>query len=607
MTLDISDPADRPWLLRRRRRVAGGFASFTVLVALLGTGFLLSATSAQGPEGYLEYVLTDDAPFQVIPDPPSVGQEPRTDSIVTGSVTSIALSLPSVGAASALLSAAEAAGVDPSTGQAQRVTTTGASSDGSLQTFISVALLSDAGYLQVLGMVADGSFVLDYSPPLLQLPADMAPGNEWQVEGITSGFAPFTFTGEVLGTREVVLPSGTVADPDACVDVRTRLDQQVPGADGYVVEQVAAWCPGRHIVASTTAEGSAIRQARPDEPEWGPFLLAPLEMQEPGTSLSLPVLSVVSRRAPLVVPGGIVVINDFLGDLIYVTATEPPSGEPVSTSFVQWMQHPGGAILGAAADDDRIVITTSQRKVIAFDHAGRMLWTHDVADVAAGSPILADDAVIVALVDGSVRALDAASGEPVWGHRLSDVVTEAPVATGDMVWVGDTAGYILGVGTDGVVRWAGGLDSVSAPLSPVDDSRVLVPQSSGIMTLLDSEGFEVWSASEPDGTVNAVAAQWGDVLAVPTTAGLLGLDAQTGERLWLLPEFTAAHVGPDGWVADRGQVARVGPDGSVLRVQALADPDGSTPLAAYVVRMGDQLVAVTSAGLVVYLAQAADE
>jgi outer membrane protein assembly factor BamB len=600
---DPAVSAEAPWLRRRRRKATFAFVSLLALLGVLAAGFAVSSTAAEGPEGYLSFATAVDAPFEVISDPPTPTGIPRTDAILTASIASIALSLPSASAASTLFAAAEKSGLDPLTGRAQRTTVTSTGADGAPSTFINVALLLEDGYALTLAMSVDGTFVLDYDPPLIQLPADLTLGSTWSSEGITSGFAPFTYTGTVLEKREIALPAGLVDDPDRCVDVRTRLDQQIPGADGYVSETVSAWCPGRHIVASVSGDGTSIRQASPEEVTWPPTVPPAVAPQASGTTLLLPIASANLRRAPIASPGGLVAVNDNIGDVFEFGAREALVGEPAATTTLTWLQHPGGVVLGVAADAERIAVTTSRRTLVLFDHAGRLRWSERTPDVAAGSPAMLGDVVTVALADGSIRGFDIDSGEPRWSHRLSDVVTESPVVINGVFVAADSAGYILAVTGEGEVLWAGSTNAVSGPLSALPGDGVLIPQTRGVVTLLDVAGDETWSAFQIEGNVNALAERWGDIIAIPTSGGLWGLDVASGEVRWHLPEFTRSSLGPDGLLADGDRVVRIAQDGAISPVAEVREADGSEPLGIHLARMGGQWVAVTAAGAVTYVGE----
>lgn len=604
MESEVHDGASDYWVRRRRAKAAAAFAAFIAVVGLAGTGFAFASGGDRRPEGYAAFAPADDMLFDVLADPAEPGVAPRTDSIVTGTVVAIALSLPSADAAEALLAASQEAGLDASVDLAQRIATTSTNADGRPEGFISVGFLLEAGYAQALGMSSDGTFVLTYDPPIVQLPANPSPGADWSGEGLTSGFAPYSATASVLTSPEVLPPAGLVDDPESCLNVRTRLDQSIPDADGYVQEAVSVWCPGRHIVASRSSTGTALRVAAPGEIDWSAVTMPALQAQLPGAVLPSPVVSMQVRRAPVSSPSGLVVVNDQMGDLLSLTVPVDTSEQALARSTALWLQHPGGAVLGVGSDAEGVVVSTSARLIVALDHAGRLRWRHAVPDVASGSPLLSEDAVVVALVDGSVRGLDRESGQVLWTQRLSDVITQSPVRVGDAVVVADNAGYVVAIGAQGEVAWTGSLDPVSGPLSRIGTSHALIPHGDGVLTLIDGAGAQMWSATGIEGAVNSIAALWGDVVAVPTRSGLLGLDFATGDTRWEIPDLTSANLGGERLVADGGRVVRVKEDGSVEPVIDVREADGGEPLDMFIARMGDQWVAVQSSGAMTYLEEA---
>lgn len=584
-----------------RTLFVGSLLGFVAAVAVLGTAFAFASRDDIPRDGYLAYVLTPDAPVNVVMDPATEAQSPYTAATVIDAAIPLTLSLPGDSAQTLVLAAMDAAGLDPQTAQLMRITSTGSRADGSVNAYITLAMLTDQGYREFIGLGLDGSLLWN-DPPITQLPADLAPGSQWQVEGLTNGFAPFTFTGEVLDTVQVDAPVGPVRDLAGCVDTRTRLDQQVPDAEGYAIERITTWCPGWATVASLDVDtGVLSRAALPDEVSWPDVTLPEPLLQPPGTQQAFPIGVAVISRPPLAMPGGLVVVNDVQGDLLSFTSGEPPSDGSEPISRVTWLQHPGGQVLGVSNAEDRIYVNSSDRALIAFDAAGRMRWTTTLPDAAVGSPVVLGDVVAVAAVDGTLRGFASSDGTSKWTVRLSDVITESPVVTSSAIIAGDSAGYMVSVGADGQTRWAANLSTIDAPLSPLQDGSVLVPQATGSLVLLDANGVEQWSVTPPDGKVVSPAVIWGDVLAVPTDSGVMGLSLSTGQSRWLLPDLTKAYLAPNGLLADRTTVARVAPDGGAQTLATIAETSGRDPQSLYVARLGDEWAAVTQEGLLTFL------
>ena len=585
----------------RRAVVAASCIGFLGLVAALAVLFGLASRADQQQQGYLAYVETSDAPIVVVVDPPAETQMPYTVSHVIGGAVSIAVSVPGEQAGTLVLSAIALAGLDPETAKVARSISTGSRPDGTPNTYISLSLVTDAGYQEFLGVGTDGS-VLWNDPPITTLPADLTPGTSWDGDGLTNAFAPFTYKGEVLDSLQLQSPPGPLPSLDGCLDVKTRVDQEVPEGDGFVIARVTTWCPGWGSVASRLEVGGVFtRLGSPGEVDWPSVTFAPPLPQPPGTQQAFPMSVAAISRPPLTGDAGLVVVNDIQGDLVAFTAGAPPEDGSPPRSQVTWMQHAGGQVLGVAGDDDQVFVTSSQRALLSFDEAGRLQWSTLLPDAAVGSPAVLGGVVAVAVIDGTLRGFDAATGVPAWTVRLSDVVTESPVATSQGFIAADSAGYIVSVGADGAVRWAGSLSSVDGPLSALPDGSVLVPQSVGTLTLLSAEGAERWSMTPEDGSQVSPAVQWGEVLAVPTDAGILGLALDSGELRWVIGTQTNAYLQPGGLVAGAGQVLKVAADGSTEVIADVREVDGSEPQALYLAQLGEEWVAVTWYGAMTFL------
>jgi outer membrane protein assembly factor BamB len=208
--------------------------------------------------------------------------------------------------------------------------------------------------------------------------------------------------------------------------------------------------------------------------------------------------------------------------------------------------------------------------------------------------------ITVALVDGTLRGFDAATGEPLWSVRLSDVITVSPVRVGDLVVAADTSGYVVAVEDAGALRWARSVDSVES-LSALSDGTLLIGQSSGLLTLLGADGDERWTVSVPDARVVDPGVLWGDVIALPTDGGLRGLSVDDGSVLWTLEDLRDARVTEVGLVVDGDHVRRVDSAGRSTLVTTLVEPDGSGPTEAFLVRLGTEWVAVSRLGTITFL------
>lgn len=585
-----------------RRRVPLFGVLFLVLVAVIGAAFWWSSQKDDVTASFEEYVTIPDTPFTVVSVPASAGQAPYTIASVKGPAGAIALSLPSTRVAGRVLDAVTAAGLDPMEAQVVRTTQTSVADDGTLAPYITISLLQDTGYYEVLGMSPDGA-ALWYTPPILQLPRDLSTGSDWSNEGLTVDVAPFTFSGTVEGVGVVGEDVAAYDGRTGCLDLRTTMDQQIPGAEGYVVESMSTWCPGLGaIVSENVRDGVVTRLAEPGEVTWPePGPAVPVVGRPAGTTLPFPIGVTAIQRPPVSVPGALVVLNSPSGDLVEFTAGEAPEAPMPDESRVLWMQHPGGTALEVVAAGDRLLVTTSLRQLQSYDLAGRLRWSVDLPDIASGEPVALGSTVAVALVDGTVRGFASETGDATWTARLSDVIIASPVVAGDRIIAADAAGYVIAVDETGREAWSASLESVEDPLSPLDDGSVLIPQTTGDITLLDAAGDQVWSIAPPDSGVSGRGVRWDDVIVLPTGGGLRGLASDDGEVLWTRADLLDAQVTPGGLATAGGAVVRVSAGGDVTEIRQVQEPNGSSPARLFLATLGGEWVTVSPSGAMTFL------
>ena len=105
-----------------------------------------------------------------------------------------------------------------------------------------------------------------------------------------------------------------------------------------------------------------------------------------------------------------------------------------------------GEILTLRAFGDVIMVTTSERLVLAYSDAGVRLWQLRLDEIVAAPPVRVSDADVV-LVDlaGEVRRLVIATGAVVWQHSLGSDVTVAPAVGAGVVVVMDRGQVTTGL------------------------------------------------------------------------------------------------------------------------------------------------------------------
>ncbi|MGH2740214.1 MAG: PQQ-binding-like beta-propeller repeat protein [Actinomycetota bacterium] len=190
----------------------------------------------------------------------------------------------------------------------------------------------------------------------------------------------------------------------------------------------------------------------------------------------------------------------------------------VETGDVVWTAEMPGRVDSSPAVADGLAIVAPEdfadgdAAVVALDvESGEELWQFapEGARVGVSSASIADDTVYVGLGDGSLRALDAATGTQRWRSdlRLFFSAQSAPAGR-DPLAVVDRAGHAYALDrSTGVERWVFRLPGSAAETSPVViGEAALVGDSSGQVSAIDlASGLLVWKAEIPGEDIGAVA------------------------------------------------------------------------------------------------------
>ncbi len=232
------------------------------------------------------------------------------------------------------------------------------------------------------------------------------------------------------------------------------------------------------------------------------------------------------------------------------------------------------------------------RNVYALDReTGVEKWRYTTGDSVLASPAVWGNLAYAAAIDGSIYALKIESGELVWQVTGTGIYTGSPAVVDDTLYIASDAGQLLALDTEtGVERWRVEKPDDPMPFSvAIADGAVFSIGSSGTLYALDtSSGTLLWEYQSAEGladrysptatpvvnegtiyltltniegetiiqavdlatqTVKWQTKSQAESFSAPVVAGsrlvygsldshIYGLQAETGELLWELP---------DGW------------------------------------------------------------
>lgn len=578
------------------RRAAGGVAlglGASVVVAAVAVGtFAWAAPRADAPVGFRAYLDATGAPLTIEVTPPELasGGPITATSSLAGFLKGIS-GIPNRTIAASVASEAEMLGGSEAV-QILRSMSASVNDDGTTGSLFSVSIVSDSGLHKVAEMNFTGQ-AFWYSPPVMELPADVTPGSTWSGSGSVNGIATYEVAGRIEASEI----------PD-CLVAATTMQLLIEGSDPIVYDLRTTWCRGLGSTDSVdVTSGRVVSVVPAPAPQDLPHAQPAAASAYPDP-LPLPFLRPSIHLPAHVVGDMLVTVNSATEDIVATplappaSAEEGSSGEPATSLPIGWMQHPGGAVLGVASDGQSLFVTTTERTVMSFDRAGGLKWSTGTPDVSAGAPVVAGDQVVVATLDGSVHAFDRATGERKWTRTMSDAVVSDPVVAGARVVVADIAGQVMAFERDGETAWSNEVGPVTRPVSALPDDSVLIGDDAGSVHRLAVDGAVLWSGVLA-GPVTGLASMTGGVIVLPTTSGLQGLGLDSGDELWRLDDWSGALVWghPSGVAVTKGdRLAVVAADGAMSSVTTLVEPDGEPVSEAQVVVFSGQPSLLTSLG-----------
>lgn len=245
---------------------------------------------------------------------------------------------------------------------------------------------------------------------------------------------------------------------------------------------------------------------------------------------------------------------------------ELPVFKPTAEVNVLWkdgMSTQGVSLLAPAFNGGSVYAAGQKGDVARFDAAGRQVWKVRVdAQLSSGVAVNASH-VIVAGVDGTLRAFDAADGKSLWTVVTGGVVLSEPILTDDLVIarVGDAqiVAYSL---ADGARKWV--YQRAQAPLALRTHSGFGVSQGlvfagfpgGKLVALTVAGGVQRWEATiaQPKGS-NEIE-RLTDIVGEPVVQGtavcvaafqgrVACVDAATGGQRWARDISSAVGLSAD--------------------------------------------------------------
>jgi outer membrane protein assembly factor BamB len=389
----------------------------------------------------------------------------------------------------------------------------------------------------------------------LELPGDVAVGQTWS----SSGSALAKPTGRALtyrNTSRSSLPQDRAAADRGCLRVDSTTELR-GGAKAESWREVNVWCPGRGVVDSggdfrgsayavvpATAAGAApVTSADLQTPALGVsgldgWTARAEELLAGDSTFGGDTAEVFTGSAPVVAANGVIAFAR--GDARDVTGllTLGPG-----QLWWHWWVRPGGDVVTMTSIGSLVLVTTTDRRLVAYQAGGGFRWSVELDDVAVVPPVsVGNDRVAVGTVSGEVAVLETASGARLWRAQLDHGV-HAPLASDGSVLVAEDTGPTLTAwdASSGHQRWqvkAGSTFTTGLLVGPGE----VVLASNGSLTAYDlATGDRRWDVPVGLG-LTGISARSGQLWA-EVDAGLESRSFRTGAVGWTVPGVSGVAPG----------------------------------------------------------------
>ena len=247
---------------------------------------------------------------------------------------------------------------------------------------------------------------------------------------------------------------------------------------------------------------------------------------------------------------------------------------------------PNPAAGGVGLGDKLMVVGTIKGEVLAYDHAGKSLWTVRVASEVMAPPVIAGGLVLVRGGDGRLTAFSATNGALKWTYARQQPALllrnfAPPVVVGNQVYYGQAGGKLVALSLrEGRVLWeaavaqprgASEVERVADVVAPpvVDGSLVCAVAYQGRLACFNTQsGSLVWSREVS--SWNGLAMDHKAVYVTDEQGYVVAYERSSGRNLWRQEKLYGRGVsGP----AVKGRNLLVGDQTGYLHV--LDTEDGS--------------------------------
>ncbi len=150
------------------------------------------------------------------------------------------------------------------------------------------------------------------------------------------------------------------------------------------------------------------------------------------------------------------------------------------------------------SEDGILYFGTFGNQLHALDtRSRRELWVYTASHWVWGSPLLAEDQVILTDLSGNLIAVDAQSGRELWKINTGAAITASPTRIGEVLYIGNEAGQLYAVNLQGQSVWGQPkiFDGKILSAALAGDEVILIPMiaKDNLVIAINPDGGQAWS------------------------------------------------------------------------------------------------------------------
>ncbi|MFF4410646.1 PQQ-binding-like beta-propeller repeat protein [Streptomyces sp. NPDC001404] len=205
----------------------------------------------------------------------------------------------------------------------------------------------------------------------------------------------------------------------------------------------------------------------------------------------------------------------------------------------KWSQTVGETVTSAVAVGDSVFVGSKDHGLYSFNaDTGAIKWREQTKGAVQALPSVGAGLIVFASDDGSVYALDAATGKERWSHAggygaSSPLVVETAQPGDTLIYVGGSGGNIDALDIGGNVKWSAATGGAIESSPAVKADVVYVGSSDGRLHAFNARtGAARWSFLTGGPVTATPAVDHGKVYVGSNDSKLYAIDADTGVPVW---------------------------------------------------------------------------